>query len=247
MPEEARCLLELGVAYIVDDVQEHKTGMLGMSEEDRKRFLGLMEEQGVELSVKARRKARERGELARKRVGKGEAQADSEAAVGAEDERPGEEDSLFGAETSSVLAGSSSAADKKLVPHYITPTTSYPPLSVPPVPSRTVLPRVPHTYPLFRYMHSKGYFLTPGLRFGCHYTIYPGDPLRYHSHFLATGLKWDQEFELLDVVGGGRLGTGVKKAYLIGGSPSSGETVGDDDEAQKEEDVRAFSIEWAGL
>jgi len=47
--------------------------------------------------------------------------------------------------------------------------------------------------------------MTPGLRFGCHYTVYPGDPLRFHSHFLATGADWDEEFDLLDIVGGGRL------------------------------------------
>jgi len=89
--------------------------------------------------------------------------------------------------------------------------------------------------------------MTPGLRFGCHYTVYPGDPLRFHSHFLATGADWDEEFDLLDIVGGGRLGTGVKKAYLIGGadtSPKESESGGCLDAG---EGVRAFSIEWAGL
>jgi tRNA-splicing endonuclease subunit Sen34 len=102
----------------------------------------------------------------------------------------------------------------------------------------------------------------PGLRFGCHYNAYPGDPLRYHSHFAATGLGWDDEFELLDVVGGGRLATGTKKAYMIGGEDidvvekkrKAGEGAGlflndDDDEGKEgdEREVRAFSIEWAAL
>ena len=106
------------------------------------------------------------------------------------------------------------------------------------------LPPVGNSYPLFRYLHSKGFFATPGLRFGCHYTVYPGDPLRFHSHYLTTGLDWDEEFDLLDIVGGGRLGTGVKKAYLIGGEDPDAlsEEGGDGTKA-----VRAFSIEWAGL
>ncbi|KAA8627627.1 tRNA-splicing endonuclease subunit sen34 [Pyrenophora tritici-repentis] len=124
--------------------------------------------------------------------------------------------------------------------HFVTPTTSYPPLPTPAKDPAVPPPAVPDSYPLFRYLHSKGYYHMPGLRFGCHYNVYPGDPLRYHSHFAATGLGWDQKFDLLDVVGGGRLGTGTKKAYMIGGEDP--EIVDDEQES-----VRAFSIEWAAI
>jgi tRNA-splicing endonuclease subunit Sen34 len=87
----------------------------------------------------------------------------------------------------------------------------------------------------------------PGLRFGCNYSVYPGDPLRYHSHFLATGLGWDEKFALLDVVGGGRLGTGTKKAYMIGGEdPAASQGAGLFSD-EKKEPVRAFSVEWASM
>ena len=95
---------------------------------------------------------------------------------------------------------------------------------------------VPRSYPLFKYLHSKGFFLSPGLRFGCQYMAYPGDSLRFHSHFLTVGMDWDEEFDLRDTVGGGRLGTGVKKSYLIGGK---------EDSADERSDGRAFCIEWA--
>lgn len=124
---------------------------------------------------------------------------------------------------------------------YITPTTSTPPLSNPPKDDSRPLPVVPKSYPLFRFLHSRGYFFMPGLRFGCNYSVYPGDPLRYHSHFLATGLGWDEKFDLLDIVGGGRLGTGTKKAYMVGG---------EDPKAPREngkDPVRAFSVEWASM
>lgn len=135
--------------------------------------------------------------------------------------------------------------------HFVTPTTSYPPLSCPSPDNARPLPAVPKSYPLFRYLHSKGYFHMPGLRFGCHYNVYPGDPLRYHSHFAATGLGWDEEFDLLDIVGGGRLGTGTKKAYMVGGEAPDvgghGEGLLSGVKGKGSEAVRAFSVEWAAL
>ncbi|ROT34833.1 tRNA-intron endonuclease catalytic domain-like protein [Sodiomyces alkalinus F11] len=95
------------------------------------------------------------------------------------------------------------------------------------------------TRPLHGYLLSKGYFMTPGLRFGADYSVYPGDPLRYHAHFLASEYGWDEEICMLDIVGGGRLGTSVKKGFLIGGEcPTPGNGA---------RPMRAFSIEWAGM
>jgi len=96
--------------------------------------------------------------------------------------------------------------------------------------------------------------------------VYPGDPLRFHSHFLAVGFGWDEEIELLSLVGGGRLGTGVKKGFLVGGKVEKGEVEvnGEKDvEAVVEGveqgkgkgegagegtgEVRCFCIEWGGM
>lgn len=68
----------------------------------------------------------------------------------------------------------------KLKPLLITPSTSYPPLKASPPNPSLPLPSIPRSYSLFKFLHSKGYYTTPGLRFGCTYTCYPGDPLRYH-------------------------------------------------------------------
>ncbi|KAH8722370.1 hypothetical protein GQ44DRAFT_711959 [Phaeosphaeriaceae sp. PMI808] len=168
--------------------------------------------------------------------------------------------SLFDTTPSSPSPSIASKTPSKGLPtpkHFFTPTTTYPPLPHPEN-SNLPLPTVPPSYPLFRYLHSLGYYHMPGLRFGCHYNSYPGDPLRYHSHFAATGLAWDAEFELLDVVGGGRLATGTKKAYMIGGEDvdvvrrkaEAGRGAGlfsDSTEEVGGREVRAFSIEWAAL
>ena len=95
-------------------------------------------------------------------------------------------------------------------------------------------------------MHEQGYFLAPGLRFGCQYMAYPGDPLRFHSHFLCNDMDWDQEFDLLDLVGGGRLSTGVKKGFLIGGVDER-EGAAKRDADAVDDGVRAFCIEWGGM
>ncbi|KAF2188082.1 SEN34 subunit of tRNA-splicing endonuclease [Zopfia rhizophila CBS 207.26] len=251
MPEETRLLVEHGHAYIVEDADAHKTGFMEMSREDRLAFLRQMDKQGVEMALDAKRRAADKQEkvlkekgLERKIQEKNLRRTDitPNPATGETSVGPSDEKSLSDSMPPSPTVGS--ARGQKVAPYFITPTTSHPPLPTPPLSPAAELPKVPHTYPLFRHLQSKGYFSTPGLRFGCHYTAYPGDPLRFHSHFLATGLDWDEEFELLDIVGGGRLGTGVKKAYLIGGEDPEAKASGKEDGSDP---VRAFSIEWAGL
>ncbi|CAD6922906.1 unnamed protein product, partial [Tilletia controversa] len=70
---------------------------------------------------------------------------------------------------------------------------------------------------VFDDLHARGYFLGTGLRFGGEFVVYPGDPLRYHSHFSTSVLTSSNQGGMsgLDFVASGRLGTAVKKAHLI--------------------------------
>lgn len=95
--------------------------------------------------------------------------------------------------------------------------------------------------PLCRFLQRGGYYMTPGLRFGAQYSVYPGDPLRFHAHFMANEYGWDDEIPILDVVSGGRLATAVKKAFLIGGQPLPSEA------SSNAPPVRTFSVEWAAM
>ena len=241
MPEEARVLVEKKHAYIVDDAKVHREGFLEMSREDRLKFLQAMDEQGMQRTAITHKIHQDRSEKALK--AKGLLPDSTPSAVPSE--KPDE--SIAGAEDASLFDTSSAIAPTPssiVKTTWVTPTTSHPPLPQPDIDTSLSLPKVPKSYPLYKYVQERGYFCMPGLRFGCHYSIYPGDILRFHSHFLGTGLGWDEEFDLLDIIGGGRLANRNKKAYLIGGEMPTvdGEEGGS---SSSTDSVRVFSIEWA--
>lgn len=263
MPEEARVLVDKDVACIVDEAKAHD-GMRSLLEEDRRQYLRDLESQGqLAMRILADRKDQQREQslkeidekkakgLAAKAAKAAKAAADAQVApesspAPTEKEEP---NSIFAGEdgTSSLsrTTGISTPAPQQALG--ITPTTSYPPLPHPVSASSQYLPKpeVPLSYPLFAHLHSRGYFLSPGLRFGCQYVAYPGDPLRFHSHFVVVSAEWDQEMDLMDIVNGGRLGTGVKKGFLLGGPQKRRDEV--ESEADRVDTVRTFSIEWAGM
>lgn len=68
------------------------------------------------------------------------------------------------------------------------------------------------------------------------HVVRAGDPMRYHSHFVATVVDSPvSTIKPMEIVAHGRLGTATKKAHLF---------CGWDDEKQE---VSHFSIEWAGF
>ncbi|KAE9400778.1 tRNA-intron endonuclease catalytic domain-like protein [Gymnopus androsaceus JB14] len=91
-------------------------------------------------------------------------------------------------------------------------------------------------YGVFKDLWDQGYFMGGGIRFGGEYLVYPGDPLRYHSHFCATVIESPtQVIHPMEIVAHGRLGTATKKTHLF---------CGWDDEKKI---VSYLSIEWAGF
>lgn len=288
LPEEARLLVEQGVCYVVDDAAAHRQRLRAIRDQDGRRYLEALAEQGREVSravqrrqegntekalmgmsaekremvIRKREEARLRAEEKERAAA---VQMSGEQEVGGDDE----DDALFPSydrgtpQRVSPAAPStpprSSTPTPSLAPsttagaivehHIITPTTSSLLLTPPSPPSDpTTLPPVnQHAYAIYSRLHALNYFMSPGLRFGCQYMAYPGDPLRFHSHFLCRGYAWDEEIDLLDLVGGGRLGTGVKKGFLIGGREEGGVGVEGQAGGEEGEDARCFCIEWGGM
>ncbi|GAA6016519.1 hypothetical protein JCM8202_006068 [Rhodotorula sphaerocarpa] len=70
---------------------------------------------------------------------------------------------------------------------------------------------------VFEDLWRRGFYMGGGMRFGGDFLVYPGDPLRYHSHFTLTVLSTPTTTIMpLDLVAYGRLATAVKKAHLLG-------------------------------
>ncbi|KAI6093985.1 SEN34 subunit of tRNA-splicing endonuclease [Hypoxylon rubiginosum] len=264
MPEEAQVLVDKNAAYVVDDAVFHPARLAAMGDAERKSYLESVKVEGRRAQMAAvESKESKRPKVIKK--GKKKSKA-------AESEMPGEENALEksseGGETIDLFSPPSPSASPATKPKEeveeepsefaITPTTSG--LITPPYESGTNSPttlvNVPPSYPLYAHLQDRGYYMMPGLRFGCDYNVYPGDPLRFHSHFQATSYGWDEEITMLDIVASGRLGTTVKKGYLIGGAVADDQgkvrstveegdaETGSNPRAPK---ARAFCIEWAAM
>jgi tRNA-splicing endonuclease subunit Sen34 len=248
MPEEAKLLVQKEVAYIVDDLAWHKQRFESLRGEDKQRYMQSLRSVGLKARKATQDGAKKRSEVALSRIAAQNAKGKRESAEGSSDvpasslddtNSNADTESLFESEPSPGRQGYALSSNK---PFPVTPTTSYASSSLPQNPSPPPDPSVPLSYSLFAHLHSRGYYIMPGLRFGCNYNVYPGDPLRFHSHFLATSFEWDQEIPMLDLIGGGRLGTAVKKGYLIGGEDTEAEV-----EGEWGDNVRTFCIEWGGM
>ncbi|KAH1180964.1 hypothetical protein KIL84_001898 [Mauremys mutica] len=89
-------------------------------------------------------------------------------------------------------------------------------------------------YRVFRELWGRGYYLSGGSKFGGDFLVYPGDPLRFHAHYIALCCPPGAPLPLHALVAATRLGTSVKKTLLLC-SPGAGGAL-------------AFtSLQWSGL
>ncbi|XP_056652654.1 LOW QUALITY PROTEIN: tRNA-splicing endonuclease subunit Sen34 [Monodelphis domestica] len=95
-------------------------------------------------------------------------------------------------------------------------------------------PRHELRYRVYKDLWERGYFLTSGGKFGGDFLVYPGDPLRFHAHFVAQCCTPGDPLPLPDLVSAGRLGTNVRKTLLLCSPLPDGS-------------VAYTSLQWAGL
>ncbi|XP_054650949.1 tRNA-splicing endonuclease subunit Sen34 [Dunckerocampus dactyliophorus] len=95
-------------------------------------------------------------------------------------------------------------------------------------------PRCNTRYQVFRDLRGRGFYLTSAGKFGGDFLVYPGDPLRFHAHFIAVCVSADESMALLDVLAVARLGSNVKKTVLLCSPQSSG-------------GVTYSSLQWSGM
>lgn len=229
-PEEAEALVEQDAAYLVDDVAAHRAVLQNPSSDARKAYLdSLKTRKQTAHKVFAEKNALKSVRISEKRGGAGSSRSQ------ARNTTTEDEDALFPSGQPEPSTHPAGAPVKSLG---VTPTSSGPLIS--PSAEQTFGVGRPPNGPLCRFLLTSGFYMTPGLRFGSKYSVYPGDPLRFHAHFMANQFDWNEEMAILDIVAGGRLATAVKKAYVMGGQQPAVE-------AERDAQVRTFSIEWAAM
>lgn len=267
LPEEAKLLVDKGVAHVVDEAASHLAHLTSMDPTAKHAYLRSLRSRRQNFSrvldeedaIRKAEGAKMRGKQKSKRI---PARADSPTLIkevalplSPPPEKSGEasvlptptanhEESFFSSSPQQRRDNTTSPPTVVATSRHLTETTSVDMLSDPKAYSMPV--EAPRSYPLYRHLNSKGYYITPGIRFGADYSVYPGDPFRYHAHFMATSFGWDEEITLLDVVSGGRLGTGVKKGFLIGGQAPPEKTA-EDLQHVGEDRMRTFTLEWAAM
>ncbi|CAM1511082.1 Fc.00g085950.m01.CDS01 [Cosmosporella sp. VM-42] len=229
-PEEADALVQQKVAYLVDDVAAHQAVLHNPDPETRKAYLdSLKTRKQTAQKVFAEKNAKRAADQAERRTVTDPHRTQARRNVLDPDE------GLFSSSQTQSQKGQSDTPVKSLG---VTPTSSGPLIST--EAERIYGVENPPKGPLCQFLLSSGYYMTPGLRFGAQYSVYPGDPLRFHAHFMASEYNWDEEIPILDIVAGGRLATAVKKSFLLGGQQRG---LG----ASHNTRVRTFSVEWAGM
>ena len=234
--EEAKLLVDKKAAYIADELSDHLSQLTTMDETTRGAYLQHLKQQrrNAKLAFDEEKAKVQAMHQSKRKAGK----AKKPAANPEETSAAAEGESLFDTQPRAAVT---TAPSKETLPA-VTPTTSSTLLSET-CTSVSEEPIPASSYPLYKYLNSRGYYTTPGLRFGGDYSVYPGDPFRYHAHYLANSYRWDEQIAMLDLVTSGRLGTAVKKSFLFG---SESPTKPDLDGGEGGE-VRVFCIEWAGM
>lgn len=223
-PEEVEALVHKNAAYVVDDVAAHSAALRSSDPDARRAYVdSLRRKKQAAHKVFAEWNSQKKTRVA-ERLGRPEVKPSS-----------AEDDADSSAQT---IAAESSATQAEVASLAVTPTSSSE--LIPPETDALFEAGDPPPGPLCRFLQSNGYYMSPGLRFGSRYSVYPGDPLRFHAHFMANQYDWHEEIPILDLVGGGRLATAVKKSFLIGGQQPG-------TDPSQEGPVRTFSIEWASM
>jgi tRNA-splicing endonuclease subunit Sen34 len=241
LPEEVDVLVATGAGYIANEAAQHLRALREFEKPTRRAYVDLLRRHKLAAQATAREEQFARQQMAKSKVTKGRDSKNGDARNSPSG--PGDA-GVDGLSSSCNDTLSRQPENSPVKPIMITPTTSRALVSSHADVESPQPP--PRRSALFSHLHAAGYFMTPGLRFGACWSVYPGDPLRYHAHFLAHEFGWDEKLDILDLVSRARLGTAVKKSYLIGGA-EYGTGPGTGPESSDLPRTRAFCIEWAGM
>ncbi|KAA1079079.1 tRNA-splicing endonuclease subunit [Puccinia graminis f. sp. tritici] len=257
MPEEVVVLVELGIAVLVDDLKAHRPATVEESTEyQARRDQEIAEERRLTAIREGERRAAAQ-EVYRSQIAAAEQKRRArqpKPPSRTEDGDEGSEEIQQGMLVPDGLDEKSKPAISPVQVPYFVPIhlQSHPPTHTPEHPDvvhhhldsarRAGLWTFPDNQlqrarsAVFSALWRQGMFLGIGLKFGCDFLVYPGDSLRFHSHFACTVIQDpDKPIAPLSLVSYGRLATAVKKSHLLACWDEHSHA------------VRFLSLEWAGM
>lgn len=258
LPEEARLLAEIGAVTLVSaprpDASQHGQALASFRHQQEQSF----QEQSV-LAAEARENRRQEllgkiaeGQAAKKqKLEQDSGAGGSRADEGSEGKETKPQAEAGGGQASAELeeaepspkAACDAAAPLPRSALLVQLATARPwPVKARPLDWRVQSQDWPHAgrpahelrYSIYRDLWERGFFLSAAGKFGGDFLVYPGDPLRFHAHYIAQCWAPEDPIPLQDLISAGRLGTSVRKTLLLC-SP------------QPESKVVYTSLQWASL
>lgn len=259
LPEEARLLAEIGAVTLVSaprpDPRNHGLALASFKRQQEQSF----QDQST-LAAEARETRRQEllekiveGQAAKKQKLEQDSGADEEGQeAGGSEATQGSETSDDG-QASAEQEGADSSSPQPGPSNGVTPlprsalliqlATARPrPVKAKPLDWRVQSKDWPHAgrpahelrYSIYRDLWERGFFLSAAGKFGGDFLVYPGDPLRFHAHYIAQCWSAEDPIPLQDLVSAGRLGTSVRKTLLLCSPQPDGKVV-------------YTSLQWASL
>lgn len=238
MPEEARLLAEIGAVTLVSaprpDPSQHRLALASFKRQQEQSF----QEQSA-LAAEARETRRQEllekiteGQAAKKqKLEQNSASCESQEASGSQvaegketgDSQPSgeQEEAVYSSPQPGLSDGAGPLPRSALLVQLATARPR--PVKAKPLDWRVQSKDWPHAgrpahelrYRIYKDLWERGFFLSAAGKFGGDFLVYPGDPLRFHAHYIAQCWAPDDPIPLQDLVSAGRLGTSVKKTLLL--------------------------------
>ncbi|XP_037676371.1 tRNA-splicing endonuclease subunit Sen34 [Choloepus didactylus] len=247
MPEEARLLAEIGAVTLVSaprpDPRHHG---LALASFKRQQEQGFQEQSALAAEARETRRQELLEKIAEGRAAKKQKLEQDSGASGSQ-EAGGSQAAGEDAASASQASGQEEAGPSSPQPgpsNGVTPlprsallvqlATARPrPVKARPLDWRVQSKDWPHAgrpahelrYSIYRDLWEKGFFLSAAGKFGGDFLVYPGDPLRFHAHYIAQCWAAGDPIPLQDLVSAGRLGTSVRKTLLLCSPQPDGKVV----------------------
>ena len=92
---------------------------------------------------------------------------------------------------------------------------------------------------VYKDLHSKGYFILPGSKYGVDFLGYKDDPNFVHSTYLISCKKIDENIDVKDVINNERISTGTRKILIY--------AFVDENKSEKDEKNNDYKINYINL